>query len=716
MAYVDRSGLEVAEDLVTFVGERLLKGTGLTEQTFWDGYAALLRDFAPRNADLLAKRRDLQAQIDDWSASAKGAPIDLTAYKAFLEQIGYLVPKGPPFQISTEGVDPEIAEIAGPQLVVPITNARYALNAANARWRSLYDALYGTDALPGEATGPGYDPARGAKAVAWSESFLDKAIPLAKGSHREVSAYSRSGEQLVAVIDNTEIEFADASAFSGYREDGDLAHYLLKHNGLHIELVIDPAHPVGAASPSGLRDVVIESALTAIHDCEDSVAAVDVADKVLVYSNWLGLMDGTLVETFEKGGETIERRLEPDRTFAAPNGAPLVLKGRTVAMVRNVGHLMTTDAVRLDGKETPEGLMDALFTVTCALHDRARRENTNSAFGSVYVVKPKMHGPEEVAFAEDVYARVEDILGLPRNTVKLGVMDEERRTSVNLVECMRPVKARLAFINTGFLDRTGDEIHTSMKLGPVIPKEEMKAAPWLIAYEDANVEAGLETGLVGRGQIGKGMWAKPDAMAEMLETKIGHPLSGANTAWVPSPTAATLHATHYHDVDVFAHLDQIRAREKASRDDLLTPPVMTGRNLPEETLRHSLDNSCQSILGYVVRWVDQGIGCSKVPDLNDVGLMEDRATLRISSQLLANWLFHGLITEAQIMESLKRMAARVDGQNADDPAYRPMAPAFDGPAFAAARDLILKGGDQPSGYTEPLLHAYRRKAKDIHGV
>jgi malate synthase len=706
----------VAAELADFAENRLLSITGITVDHFWSGYAALLNTLAPRNAALLQKRADLQAQIDDWSKARKGQAFDVAASKAFLQEIGYLIPKGEAFQIGSENVDPEIASIAGPQLVVPVMNARYALNAANARWRSLYDALYGTDALPGQANGPGYDAQRGAQAVAWSADFLDKAVPLVKGSHKDVTAYRRSGTALMAVIDDTEVGFADPAGFVAYTEEDDTANYVLRHNGMHIDLAIDPSHPVGAAHPAGLKDLVLESALTAINDCEDSVAAVDAADKVLAYTNWLGLMDGTLVERFEKAGKTIERRLQADRQMTAPNGDAITLKGRTVALVRNVGHLMTTDAVLLDGQETPEGMLDALFTVAASLHDRARSENQNSATGSVYVVKPKMHGPEEVAFSEDLYAGVEDILGLPRNTVKLGVMDEERRTSVNLVECMRQVKDRLVFINTGFLDRTGDEIHTAMQLGPAIPKEEMKSSGWLLAYEDGNVDAGLETGLVGRGQIGKGMWAKPDDMAEMLEAKLGHPMSGANTAWVPSPTAATLHATHYHAVNVFDRLEEIKTREQASLDALLTPPVMTGRNLTPEEVRHGLDNNCQSILGYVVRWVDQGIGCSKVPDLNDVALMEDRATLRISSQILANWLMHGVITEDEVIDSLKRMAVKVDAQNAVDAAYRPMAPAYDGPAFAAARDLIIKGAQQPSGYTEPLLHAYRRQAKSLYGA
>lgn len=716
MTYVTRSGLSVAATLAAFAEDRLLAGTAISPEAFWSGYADLLRTLAPVNAALLAERQRLQTAIDTWSAARKGKPHDSAAQKAFLEEIGYLAKKGAPFSINTGNVDPEIAAIAGPQLVVPVMNARYALNAANARWRSLYDALYGTDVLPGAAAGPDYDPARGTAAIAWSADFLDQAVPLAAGSHADAQAYRRKGETLVAEIDGQAMAFADPKAFVAYAEDGVRARYILRHHGLHVELVIDPDHPVGAASPSGLSDVVLESALTAIHDCEDSVAAVDADDKVLAYGNWLGLMAGTLTERFEKNGKMIERRLEADRHLTAPDGTPMTLKGRTLALVRNVGHLMMTDAVLLDGKETPEGMLDALFTVAASLHDRARSENTNSATGSVYVVKPKMHGPDEVAFAERLYAGVEDLLGLPRNSVKLGVMDEERRTSVNLVACMRQVKDRLVFINTGFLDRTGDEIHTSMQLGPVIPKEDMKSAPWLAAYEDGNVDAGLETGLVGRGQIGKGMWAKPDDMAEMLAVKRDHPLSGANTAWVPSPTAATLHATHYHAINVFAQLETIAKREKASLDALLTPPILAGRNLSADDIAHGLDNNCQSILGYVVRWVDQGIGCSKVPDLNDVALMEDRATLRISSQILANWLLHGIISEDEIIDSLQRMAMKVDAQNADDPAYRPMGPDFDGPAFAAARDLILKGAEQPSGYTEPLLHAYRRKAKALYGV
>ncbi|KCV81846.1 malate synthase G [Actibacterium atlanticum] len=711
MTYVDRAGLQVAAELADFAETRLLPGTDVTPEDFWAGYAAMLRELAPVNVQLLAKREALQAQIDEWSRARKGLRFDVAEHTAFLQKIGYLAPEGAPFKVETQNIDPEIAQVAGPQLVVPVMNARYALNAANARWRSLYDALYGTDALPGTPSGPGYDPQRGAQAVAWAADFLDKAVPLADGSHSDVTAYRRHGAELIADLGGKSSGFKDPSVFIGDVEHFETARYLLRHNGLHIELLIDPAHPVGKSHPAGLADVILESALTAIHDCEDSVAAVDAADKVLAYGNWLGLMDGSLTESFEKGGKTVQRTLAPDRDYQAPDGSRITLKGRSLALVRNVGHLMTTDAVLLDGQETPEGMMDALFTVAAALHD-----TTNSKTGSVYVVKPKMHGPEEVAFADTTYARVEDILGLPRNAVKLGVMDEERRTSANLVECIRAVKGRLVFINTGFLDRTGDEIHTAMQLGPVIPKEEMKSASWLNAYEDGNVDAGLATGLNGKGQIGKGMWAKPDDMAEMLEAKIGHPMSGANTAWVPSPTAATLHATHYHAINVFDRMEALKDRAFASRDALLTPPIMTGRNLTPEEVSHGLDNNCQSILGYVVRWVDQGVGCSKVPDLNDVGLMEDRATLRISSQILANWLLHGIVTEEQVVDSLERMAVRVDAQNGGDPAYRPMAPGFTGPAFQAARELILQGTSQPSGYTEPLLHAYRRQAKQMYGA
>ncbi len=710
--YIQRAGLEVAPVLADFVETRLLPGLPVSAEAFWTGYAGLLRDFVPQNRRLLAVRDEMQRQIDEWLAARRGKDWDNAAWQEFLREIGYIVPEGPDFTVETGPADPEIATVAGSQLVVPVMNARFALNAANARWGSLYDALYGTDALPGTPAGKGYDAARGAEAVAWAANFLDTALPLASGRHAEVTDWRIEDGRAVATVGGRDTELADPAAFVGHAGEGARRSLLFRHNGLHIELVFDPAHPVGAASPSGLRDVVLESALTAIQDCEDSIAAVDAEDKVAAYANWLGLMKGDLEDTFQKDGRSLTRRLNPDRDFTAPDGSTLTLPGRAVMLIRNVGHLMTTDAVLLDGEETPEGLLDAIVTVAAAMHDLAKTSGPrNSRAGSVYVVKPKMHGPEEAAFADHTYARVEEILGLAKGTVKLGLMDEERRTSANLRECIRALKDRIAFINTGFLDRTGDEIHTVMQAGPVLPKAEIRDAAWLGAYEDGNVDAGLATGLDGKGQIGKGMWAKPDAMAEMLEVKIGHPKSGATTAWVPSPTAATLHATHYHRVSVAARQAELRSRARASFDALMTPPLMGQRNLSEADIARQIDLNCQSILGYVVRWVDQGVGCSKVPDIDDVALMEDRATLRISAQFLANWLIHGIITEAQIDESLRRMAAAVDRQNAGDPAYLPMAPAFDGPAFKAARDLILKGAAQPSGYTEPLLHAWRRVAK-----
>ncbi|QOL82085.1 malate synthase G [Pseudooceanicola spongiae] len=710
--YVTRAGLSVAAELADLVETRMLDGLEIDAETLWQGYAALLARLVPENLRLLEVRETLQRQIDDWLIRHKDQPWDANAYKAFLTEIGYIVPEGPAFEIGTTNVDAEIATIPGPQLVVPVMNARFALNAANARWGSLYDALYGTDALPGAPTGKGYDAARGQQAVSWSAEFLDLAVPLKSASHASVTAYRREGETLVAEVDGKAHGFKDPSIFVGYIEEGDTATYMLRHNALHIGLVIDPSHPVGKDSPSGLRDVLLESAITAIQDCEDSVAAVDAADKTAVYANWLGLMTGELSETFSKGGKEMTRALNPDMALTSPSGEAISLPGRALMLVRNVGHLMTTDAVKFEGEETPEGMLDALLTVTAAMHDLKKTDGLrNSRCGSVYVVKPKMHGPEEVAFADALYAGVEDVLGLPRNTVKLGVMDEERRTSVNLRECIRAVKDRLVFINTGFLDRTGDEIHTSMQAGAFVPKGEMKDAAWLTAYENGNVDAGLATGMQGKGQIGKGMWAKPDVMSEMLTAKLGHPMSGANTAWVPSPTAATLHATHYHQVDVFARQDELKSRERASLDNLLRPPLLGGRNLTEDEVKSDLENNCQGILGYVVRWIDQGVGCSKVPDIHDVGLMEDRATLRISSQYLANWLLHGLITEAEVEDALQRMALKVDAQNAGDPAYTPMAPGFDGVAMQAARDLIFKGVSQPSGYTEPVLHARRRQAK-----
>ncbi|MDD2869923.1 malate synthase G [Neomegalonema sp.] len=708
-SHVARGGLSVAAPLARLIEEEVL--TGVSPEAFWSGYEALLRDLAPKNARLLDKRAELQAKIDAWSE--RRVPFDPAAYRAFLTEIGYLQPEPAPFKVSTANVDPELALIAGPQLVTPVMNARFALNAANARWGSLYDALYGTDALPGPIPSGGYDPARGAQAVAWARAHLDRVAPLASGSWADLDKLSVREGALVAKVAGAETGLRDPARFAGHRATGDV---LLRVNGLLIEILMDPTSRVGRDDRAGISDIRLESALTAIQDCEDAVAAVDAEDKTLVYGNWLALMRGDLAESFEKGGETLTRRLNPDVEFLDPQGRPVVHPGRAVMLVRNVGHLMTTDAVLLDGKETPEGIMDAMVTVAAALHDLRKigEGPRNSRTGSVYVVKPKMHGPEEVAFANELYGRVEEILGLPKNTVKLGVMDEERRTSANLAACIAAVKERCVFINTGFLDRTGDEIHSSMRLGPVIPRSEMRGAAWLSAYEDGNVDAGLAAGLDGHGQIGKGMWAKPDAMAEMLKTKIGHPKAGANTAWTPSPTAATLHATHYHQVDVHQVQEGLKSRAGASREALLTPPLLAGRNLPPEAVRHELDDACQSILGYVARWVDQGVGCSKVPDIDDVPLMEDRATLRISSQLLANWLLHGLCRPEEVEDSLRRMALRVDGQNAGDPAWRPMAPAFDGPAFQAARDLIFKGAGQPSGYTEPLLHAARRAAKRLH--
>ncbi len=704
--YVERAGLQVAAPLAALVEGEVLTG-GVTPDRFWRGYAEMLRELVPANHALLERRDALQRQIDDWHRARRGQPHDGAAYQAFLREIGYLVPEPAPFAIATENVDPELAQVAGPQLVVPVGNARFALNAANARWVSLYDALYGTDALPGQAAPGGYDAARGAQVIAWARAHLDRVAPLAGASWADITGVAAREGRLVASTPGGEAGLADPAQFAG-TEGEDV---FLRVNGLLIRLVIDRATVIGRDDAAGISDVLLESALTAIQDFEDSVAAVDAEDKVANYRNWLGLMRGDLAESFSKNGREMTRRLAEDVTYADPQGNPVTHPGRAVLLVRNVGHLMTTDAVLLDGQETPEGIMDALMTVAAAMHDLGTGGGRNSRTGSVYVVKPKMHGPEEVGFAERLYGMVERILGLPANTVKLGVMDEERRTSANLAACLEQVKDRVVFINTGFLDRTGDEIHTSMEAGPMVPKARMKDQQWLAAYEAGNVDVGLALGLAGRGQIGKGMWAKPDDMGEMLEAKITHPQAGANTAWVPSPTAATLHATHYHQVAVAAVQDSLRGRTPASLDALLTPPLLAGKNLSEVEIAHEIDNSCQSILGYVVRWVDQGIGCSKVPDINDVALMEDRATLRISAQHLANWLKHGIITQAQVEESLARMAAKVDAQNAGDAAYRPMAPALDGAAFRAARDLILKGAEQPSGYTEPLLHAARRAVK-----
>lgn len=710
--YHQRHGLEVAPDFVKFIEEQVLPGTTVDADQFWSGYAGLLKSFAEENQSLLKRRDELQAAIDRWHKDRESQSWDSAAYRDFLTDIGYLAPQPASFTINNGAVDPEIASLAGPQLVVPVNNARFALNAANARWGSLYDAFYGTDVMGPPSTVKGIDPTRRDAVVARAAQFLDETFPLTSGSHAAATNYRADKGGLYATVDGAEIALADASAFIGTRRDGRDTAFVLRHHGLHVELVINPEHPIGAASPSGLRDITVEAALTAIQDCEDSVAAVDAEDKIDVYANWLGLMKGDLSETFEKGGKTVTRSLARDREIDGPAGGKLTLPGRALLLVRNVGLLMTTDIVRLDGQETPEGLMDAMVTVACALHDLKKTEGPrNSRVGSVYVVKPKLHGPDEAAFTNHVFARVEDILGLPANTVKLGLMDEERRTSANLAACIHAIRHRVVFINTGFLDRTGDEIHTSMQAGPFVGRDEMKAAGWLKAYEDRNVLIGLACGMRGKGQIGKGMWAKPDAMAEMLNAKIGHPKAGANTAWVPSPTAATLHALHYHQIDVAARQQELAGDSTPELDQLLTPALMGNRRPARTEILREVENSCQGILGYVVRWVDQGIGCSKVPDIDDVALMEDRATCRISAQYMANWLEHGLVSRDEVEDALRRMAAKVDRQNEGDPAYSPMAPGFEGQAFTAAGELIFDGAHQPSGYTEPTLHARRKEAK-----